>query len=61
GEPLGQATLRQLYFSEDQVSRTAPPPRVSQGWSFRADMEPEYIALSPDGEQAFVTLQENNA
>ncbi len=25
------------------------------------DLEPEYIAVSPDGSQAFVTLQENNA
>jgi 2',3'-cyclic-nucleotide 2'-phosphodiesterase / 3'-nucleotidase / 5'-nucleotidase len=25
------------------------------------DLEPEYIALSPDGAKAFVTLQENNA
>jgi len=25
------------------------------------DLEPEYIAISPDGSQAFVTLQENNA
>lgn len=25
------------------------------------DLEPEYIALSPDGSKAFVTLQENNA
>ncbi|MEM6253121.1 MAG: esterase-like activity of phytase family protein [Cyanobacteria bacterium P01_D01_bin.156] len=25
------------------------------------DLEPEYVAVSPDGSQAFVTLQENNA
>ncbi|MDV3349313.1 choice-of-anchor I family protein [Leptothoe sp. LEGE 181152] len=25
------------------------------------DLEPEYVAVSPDGTQAFVTLQENNA
>ncbi|MCI0756364.1 choice-of-anchor I family protein [Teichococcus vastitatis] len=27
----------------------------------RTDLEPEYIALSPDGATAYVTLQENNA
>lgn len=25
------------------------------------DFEPEYVAVSPDGTKAFVTLQENNA
>lgn len=31
------------------------------GASVAQDLEPEYIALSGDGRQAFVTLQENNA
>lgn len=35
--------------------RIFPGQRVSQ------DAEPEYIAVSPDGTTAFVTLQENNA
>ena len=35
--------------------RIFPDKTVSQ------DVEPEYIAVSPDGDQAFVTLQENNA
>ncbi|SFI97387.1 hypothetical protein SAMN05216258_111143 [Albimonas pacifica] len=35
--------------------------RIAPGVNFALDMEPEYIALSPDGSTAFVTLQENNA
>ena len=35
--------------------------RIAPGVGFALDMEPEYIALSPDGSKAFVTLQENNA
>ncbi len=32
-----------------------------RGNSFARDMEPEYIAVAPDGRTALVTLQENNA
>ena len=35
--------------------------RISQGIATSVDVEPEYIAISPDGTKAFVTLQENNA
>ncbi|WGF87791.1 phytase [Marinivivus vitaminiproducens] len=35
--------------------------RVAPGVSAALDMEPEYVALSPDESRAYVTLQENNA
>jgi hypothetical protein len=35
--------------------------RIFPGVDFANDAEPEYISVSPDGTQAFVTLQENNA
>ncbi|MCG8356473.1 MAG: hypothetical protein MI920_12950, partial [Kiloniellales bacterium] len=35
--------------------------RIFEGNTAAQDFEPEYIAVSPDGTTAFVTLQENNA
>ena len=35
--------------------------RIQEGLSLAEDVEPEYIAVSPDGTRAFVSLQENNA
>src|SRR5690606_28028788 len=39
------------------VKQTEPPTPSSVA----EDLEPEYIAVSPDGSRAFVSLQENNA
>ncbi len=45
------------YFPGDLATgSTATSPRP-----LSHDLEPEYIAVSPNGTQAFVTLQENNA
>lgn len=41
---------------DKSVHRPSP-----EGTSLAQDLEPEYVAVSPDGTLAFVTLQENNA
>jgi 2',3'-cyclic-nucleotide 2'-phosphodiesterase (5'-nucleotidase family)/endonuclease/exonuclease/phosphatase family metal-dependent hydrolase len=35
--------------------------RIQDGVNFGADVEPEYVAVTADGQTAFVSLQENNA
>jgi hypothetical protein len=60
-----KANVRTADFTQFNNQRSA---LVSQGVrifpdaaSVAQDMEPEYIAISPDGSFAWVTLQENNA
>lgn len=48
-------------FDGQEDSLRTDGVRIFPGRSASEDFEPEYIAVSPDGSQAFVTLQENNA
>jgi hypothetical protein len=61
----GAATVRTATFTgfNDQADDLmAAGLRIfGPGATLAQDVEPEYIAVSPDGTTAFVTLQENNA
>jgi 2',3'-cyclic-nucleotide 2'-phosphodiesterase/3'-nucleotidase/5'-nucleotidase len=48
-------------FDGQEAALRAEGVRIFPGVSFSQDAEPEYISVSPDGTQAFVSLQENNA
>jgi hypothetical protein len=61
---LETATVQTASFAPyngREAELRAKGVRIFPGQSAAADFEPEYIAVSPDGEQAFVTLQEANA
>ena len=49
------------HFNGQEEALRAAGVRIFPGVPFAQDAEPEYIAISPDGTQAFVTLQESNA
>lgn len=54
-------TLDFSSFASRQAALQAKGLRVfGPGASFVQDMEPEYVAVSPDSKTAWVTLQENN-
>ncbi|MBK8906956.1 MAG: choice-of-anchor I family protein [Rhodospirillales bacterium] len=58
------ATARSVDFSAFtglEETLRAKDVRIFPGKTAAEDFEPEYIAISPDGSTAFVTLQENNA
>lgn len=59
---LTASAVRTVTFNGRIPRRNASSIRVSgPNATFAQDMEPEYIAVSPDGRRAWVTLQENNA
>jgi YVTN family beta-propeller protein len=61
----GAATVATAGFTafnaESAALRDAGVRLFGPGATVAQDLEPEYIAISPDGATAYVTLQENNA
>ncbi len=59
---LGQRHVRTADFRRFNDTGVHPDIRVfGPGATVAQDLEPEYIAVSPDSSTAYVTLQENNA
>lgn len=57
-----QATAHVLTFDAfDSLSLANSGVRLGGPGSYLQNLEPEYVAFSPDGNVAFVSLQENNA
>ncbi|HBQ99876.1 MULTISPECIES: choice-of-anchor I family protein [unclassified Roseofilum] len=55
------ATADFTSFNGQEDDLRAEGVRIFPNKTVAEDVEPEYIAVSPDGSTAFVTLQENNA
>ncbi len=61
-EGVERATAQELTFAAfDSLSLASSGVRLGGPGSYLQNLEPEYIAFSPDGNLAFVALQENNA
>ncbi|PZO12370.1 MAG: multifunctional hydrolase/phosphatase/nucleotidase [Leptolyngbya foveolarum] len=61
---LGQSNVATADFSRfngQEADLRGDGVRIFPDATTAQDVEPEYIAVSPDGTKAFVTLQENNA
>jgi hypothetical protein len=61
----GQSSVKtadfKAYIGKEDVLRAKGVRIYGPGANAAQDLEPEYIAISHDGERAYVTLQENNA
>ncbi len=61
-ESLSQANVTTADFTAFNDADLDPAIRVfGPGATVAQDLEPEYIAVSPDSQTAWITLQENNA
>lgn len=61
-DALGQNDVHEIGFGALTKGDLGPSVRIfGPNASIAQDLEPEYIAVGPDGKTAWVTLQENNA
>lgn len=61
-EGVEKATVNTVGFHNLKPAQIDKDVRVfGKGATFAQDMEPEYIQVTPDGKEAYVVLQENNA
>jgi len=61
GFPAVVSTASFAAFDGQEAALRDAGVRIFPGKTVSQDVEPEYIAISPDGTKAFVTLQEANA